>query len=397
MLPDFSRFRGQRARSAAAGRSLSSCARALRALVATALLAAPSAADAADHQHTVSRGQTLYAIAKRYRTTVDALCAVNGLTPKQRLQPGLVLTIPERGKTSGAGQDAAKAQGRAAPSKAASARREFDRRGGAKSPPQEPGAMTSGAGARRRGAMPGKDAGAGTGKDARRPVQRPKRPGWVRLVRGGEQIEVQLISRQGRLMPKALPKLSRLMRASQTASIPVDPRLATLIAMVSDHFGGRTLRVVSGYRPYSPTQYTPHSNHNFGRAIDFVVDGVPNTVVRDYCRSFRNAGVGYYPNSTFVHLDVRSVKTYWVDYSRAGEPPRYDAAKGSLAADEAARDVPGAVEEEVYGSPKTRSTGSQEPDIKGTNQPMEDAPPQEDKSGGQNSPSPPPVTPPAPK
>ena len=81
------------------------------------------------------------------------------------------------------------------------------------------------------------------------------------------------------------------------------------MAQVSDHFGGRPLHVVSGFRPYSPVQYTPHSNHNAGRAMDFSVEGVPNTAVRDFCRTFRNAGVGYYPNSTFVHLDVRTGKS----------------------------------------------------------------------------------------
>jgi hypothetical protein len=33
-------------------------------------------------------------------------------------------------------------------------------------------------------------------------------------------------------------------------------------------------------------------------------------------------GVGYYPNSSFVHLDVRETNTYWVDYAGPGEAPR---------------------------------------------------------------------------
>jgi hypothetical protein len=121
--------------------------------------------------------------------------------------------------------------------------------------------------------------------------------------------------------------------------IPIDPRLATLIGLVSNHFGGRTLHVVSGFRPYSPVQYTPHSNHNLGRAMDFSVEGVPNTVLRDFCRTFRNAGVGYYPNGTFVHLDVRSAKTTWVDYSRSGEAPRYVPGSKAPGADEPSNEV----------------------------------------------------------
>jgi hypothetical protein len=60
--------------------------------------------------------------------------------------------------------------------------------------------------------------------------------------------------------------------------------------------------------------------------------------VRDFCRTLRNAGCGYYPNSTFVHMDVRDTKAFWVDLSRPGEPPRYEK-PGSLA-DEGMSDVP---------------------------------------------------------
>jgi hypothetical protein len=92
---------------------------------------------------------------------------------------------------------------------------------------------------------------------------------------------------------------------------------------VSDHFGGREVNVVSGFRPYSPGQYSRHSNHNEGRAIDFSIKGIANETVRDFCRSFRNVGVGYYPNSLFVHLDVRDGNAYWVDYAAPGQAPRY--------------------------------------------------------------------------
>jgi hypothetical protein len=50
---------------------------------------------------------------------------------------------------------------------------------------------------------------------------------------------------------------------------------------------------------------------------------VPNEVLRDYCRTFKSTGVGYYPNSLFVHFDVRQQTTYWVDLSGPGQAPRY--------------------------------------------------------------------------
>ncbi|WP_437731355.1 DUF882 domain-containing protein [Sorangium sp. So ce1335] len=357
MHPEFSRFCGPRGLHAGAAmeprRRPSRLRSTLAALAAAfALIAAPAAAVAEDGEHTVYAGQTLGKIAKRYRITVDALREANGLKPGQKIHPGLVLVIPERGKPGA----------RSAPARAAARRDGPERSRGASAKERPAEARSSGKGPAKRDVKADKATPPG-----KRYAQRPKRPGWVRLVRGTERLELRLLSPKGRLVPKALPKLSRLMRASPTAQIPIDPRLATLLGMVSDHFGGRTIRIVSGYRPYSPTQYTPHSNHNFGRAVDFMVEGVPNTVVRDFCRGFRNAGVGYYPNSTFVHLDVRSDKVYWVDYSRPGEPPRYAGARGSVGADEAARDVPLSAEEEVYGSGEPRATPPQPMNTTGTN------------------------------
>ncbi|HEY2513991.1 MAG TPA: hypothetical protein VGI39_24155, partial [Polyangiaceae bacterium] len=46
---------------------------------------------------------------------------------------------------------------------------------------------------------------------------------------------------------------------------------------------------------------------------------------------------GYYPNSTFVHMDVREKSAFWIDFSRPGEPPRYNAP--NLDADEGTSDV----------------------------------------------------------
>jgi hypothetical protein len=77
--------------------------------------------------------------------------------------------------------------------------------------------------------------------------------------------------------------------------------------------------VVSGWRDHS---YFDDSRHKHSKAIDFSIPGVPNTVLRDYVRRFRNCGVGFYPNSSFVHLDVRESAAYWVDYAGPGEAPR---------------------------------------------------------------------------
>jgi len=312
-------------------------------------VATPPYALAGDLVHVVAKGQNLGRIAKRYGTTVDALREANGLARGERLHPGLELVIPDKEK----------------PAKKAAALSKVD------------------ASTRRRGAP--KDEGA----------RRPAHPGFVRIVRGSDHAEIQLLARRDHLVPAALPALNRMLRFDPTATTtaagaptgghvpPIDPRLATLIGIVSDHFGGRTLHVISGYRPYMPTQYTQHSNHNAGKAVDFTIDGVPNTALRDFCRGFRNAGVGYYPNSTFVHLDVRGMKAYWIDYSRPGERPRYDSQSSQSAADESASEV----ETGTAGSSSTQEPTMERPETMVTNPEMPDSLPAPGHKPGATAPT----------
>ena len=295
--------------------------RALSCMTALLLTFSPVYADAAEMVHVVGKGQTLGRIAKRYRVSVDALRDANGLRAGQLIHPGLSLVIPEKGKE--AGSHGARPQPEAA-SKAAAV------------------AAKTGKGdkSQDRGKRGGAKAKEGDEKGDLSLARGPHRRGFIRLLRGTEKLEVQMVTRHGHLAPAALAGFSKVLRFYPTgAQIPIDPRLAALVGQVSDHFGGRPLHVVSGFRPYSPVQYTAHSNHNVGRAMDFSVEGVPNTTVRDYCRTFRNAGVGYYPNSSFVHLDVRAAKAYWIDYSHPGEAPHYDSPGSQNSADEAERDV----------------------------------------------------------
>ena len=41
-----------------------------------------------------------------------------------------------------------------------------------------------------------------------------------------------------------------------------------------------------------------------------------------YLRELGFVGVGFYPESSFVHLDVRDASYFWIDDSAPGEPTR---------------------------------------------------------------------------
>jgi hypothetical protein len=99
------------------------------------------------------------------------------------------------------------------------------------------------------------------------------------------------------------------------------PRLLQLLQRVVTHFPGHVIEIVSGYRPGAGT-----SRHAHARALDLRLSGVSREALRDFARTLPGAGVGFYPNSVFVHLDVRDGdegNAYWTDYSGPGETPRY--------------------------------------------------------------------------
>lgn len=185
--------------------------------------------------------------------------------------------------------------------------------------PQEPAAATDAASAH------ASRAGGGERIRAIDPTMAP--PLRLRLARTKEAHEIALFDDEGRLRHDALAELRTILFDPRTGiDHPIHWRLATLLVAIEAHFPGSVIEVVSGYRNVS--RHTDRSNHTRGRAIDMrvTVDGkrVDNRRLFELVRaSFAEVGVGYYPNGTFVHVDVRDRATIWVDYSGSGEVPCY--------------------------------------------------------------------------
>lgn len=166
----------------------------------------------------------------------------------------------------------------------------------------------------------------------------------VTFVRGTEEESFSLTRCDGSQAPLAVEKLSIVARAgvakpqkpvSELAKSKgsllapgikrVDPRLAENMQVVIDHFvkSGKPARVhvVSGFRPGSTGSY-----HQTGHAIDMHIEGVANEALLDFCKTLTDVGCGYYPNSSFVHMDVREKgagHVSWIDASGPGESARY--------------------------------------------------------------------------
>lgn len=149
-------------------------------------------------------------------------------------------------------------------------------------------------------------------------------PITIYRIKTGEEETVRLYDARGRLRASAHRTVNRLLRDVPTGrTLRIAPELLQLLQRVADRWPGRRFLVQSGVRPLVERPGREPGNHMRGRAIDFSVEGVSNRELRDFCRTLPNAGVGYYPNSTFVHLDARDRSTFWVDLSGPGEPARY--------------------------------------------------------------------------
>ncbi len=271
---------------------------------------APSNVASANRTYTVRSGDTLAAIARRQGLVVADLVALNGIDPRN-LRPGIVLDLPERGAVVVRSGDTLAVIAR--------------RNGTTVSALCSSNRINAGAIVRPGQVLwlPGQERNRSTQRSQR--WGKPKTPGVATLIRlhGNQKIRLRLVDYRGRVVEASRRRMAALMRSRTNGGTRRPPRrLVALLARVSDHFGGRDIYVVSGYRP--PGGHTsPNSKHTVGHAMDIRVKGVPNEVLRDYCKTFSRVGVGYYPRSHFVHLDVRDRSSYWVDWSRPGEAPMY--------------------------------------------------------------------------
>lgn len=98
-----------------------------------------------------------------------------------------------------------------------------------------------------------------------------------------------------------------------------DPRVLSRLQDVAERWPERRIVVVSAYRPGSRVG----SRHHHAQAIDIRVEGVHRAEVAEFARALPETGVGFYPASTFTHIDVRIRPSFWVDRSEPGQRSRY--------------------------------------------------------------------------
>lgn len=152
----------------------------------------------------------------------------------------------------------------------------------------------------------------------------------LRALNVPERVALRARGERGGFSAEDLDRAAHLLRDTRTGNEhPFDPHVLDLVYRVQVHFGAEEVRVVSGYRTPKSRR---RSNHAKGRAIDLVVPGASDDEVARFAREQGFVGVGVYPVSGFVHLDVRERSYFWVDTSGPGKRSRTRGILADLAA-----------------------------------------------------------------
>jgi uncharacterized protein YcbK (DUF882 family) len=157
--------------------------------------------------------------------------------------------------------------------------------------------------------------------DTTAPTDEQGRPMLVlQALNHTDRVAIAAHGERGGFTAEDLDRAAHVLREPSTGNEhPIDPRVLDLVYRVQTHFGAHEIRIISGYR-------TPRkngtSNHGKGRAIDLVVPGATDEEVAKFAREQGFVGVGVYPRSGFVHLDVRERSYFWIDTSGPGKRAR---------------------------------------------------------------------------
>jgi uncharacterized protein YcbK (DUF882 family) len=137
----------------------------------------------------------------------------------------------------------------------------------------------------------------------------------IQSANTGEEMEVRLNLTSGEVEATCYRQLRHLMRCLRTgAETPLDPRLIELLYRISQRTHQKIV-LISGFRApmYSLALLSYHTR---GMAADIRIPGMTPLMVRDLAASMGVRGIGYYPVSEFVHVDVRDQRQYWTDFGK---------------------------------------------------------------------------------
>jgi uncharacterized protein YcbK (DUF882 family) len=125
---------------------------------------------------------------------------------------------------------------------------------------------------------------------------------------------------EGQFIPDALQDINKVLRDHRNNAVAaIDPQLLLLLDQVNGKMdSSKPLHIISGYRSpesnallnASTTGVAKHSMHMDGKAIDIRMPGRNLAQLRKAAMTLRGGGVGYYPDSQFVHMDTGRLRSW---------------------------------------------------------------------------------------
>lgn len=126
--------------------------------------------------------------------------------------------------------------------------------------------------------------------------------------------------RDGEYIPEALKDFNYILRDHYNGAVRhIDTKLLDLMFAIREKLGTREpFHIISGYRTPKTNAYlkklgkvvSSRSLHMYGKAVDVRLPGTSLKTLRRAAYELKGGGVGYYPRSNFVHIDVGKVR-YW--------------------------------------------------------------------------------------
>jgi len=98
----------------------------------------------------------------------------------------------------------------------------------------------------------------------------------------------------------------------------MEPKLVDMLVAAAANFRSDVVEIISGFRhpKYNLIlrkkghQVARDSQHSHGTAIDFTIPNVPAQALEAWARAQKLGGVGFYPESGFVHMDTGPIRTW---------------------------------------------------------------------------------------
>lgn len=135
-----------------------------------------------------------------------------------------------------------------------------------------------------------------------------------------ERLKITYAERDA-VLPEALEEITHFLRDFRNdATHPIDPTLLDTLYALEQRTKGRggPFEIISAYRSPQTNEMlrarssgvAEQSLHMEGRAMDVRLRGVDTAQLRRAALELQLGGVGYYPDSDFIHVDTGRFRTW---------------------------------------------------------------------------------------